>query len=142
MDDPGALFLSDFIPRHDPVLVRLSGLVAGALREGVADRWELVERTAVAPPDEIRAGPLLENLERANDGLPQGPAANPELVPALADPYVAELRPDGRRHIGRQGPGGGRPQQERFARPIEERKAEGEAGVFTIGVALVHLHLG
>src|SRR6185369_12696348 len=108
-DDAGPLLLADLVPRHDPVLVRLVGRVAGALGEGRLDGCELVERAAVAPAHELRPELLVLDLERADEGRLQDALADPERVATLADLGVAELRADGGGNIRRERPWRRRP---------------------------------
>src|SRR4051812_11081782 len=96
MDDAGAFVFADLRPRHDPVFVAVIGIVAGASREGRPNRGQLIERTGVAPADELSAGDLIEDLERACQSPPNCLLPQPELVIALADADVSKRRPDGR----------------------------------------------
>ncbi len=134
VDDPGPLLLADVRPGDDAMLV-------AGLGERVPHDRQVVERPRVAPPDQVRAGRLLDDLERALEDLLERPAAEPELVLALADLDVAQGGPDGRRDVGGQRPGGGRPDQQRLTRPVQEREPHREPRVLAILVALVHLHL-
>jgi hypothetical protein len=68
----------------------MAWIVAGARGEGSADRRQVVERTGIAPSDELAPGDLVEDLERAHECRLEGPLAQPELVCALADADVPE----------------------------------------------------
>ena len=80
VDDAGPLVLADLAPGDDPMLVRVVRVVARARGEGRPHGRQLVERALVAPPDEVAAGPLLEDLERAR------------RAPSSASPWPARTR--------------------------------------------------
>jgi hypothetical protein len=90
VDDAGPLLLADLVPRHDDVLVRMVGVVAGAGSEGLADRRQVVERAGITPARHLVAGDLLEDLEVAIEGGPECPLGEPVLLATLADPHVAQ----------------------------------------------------
>ncbi len=111
-------------------------------RERRHDRRQLVVGTGVAPADEVLAGLLVEHLEAALERRLERALAEPEYVVALADLDVAQLRPDRRRHVGRERPWRRGPDEEGLARPVEQREAHRQTRVLAVLVALVHLHLG
>ena len=132
VDDAGALQLADLVPRHDAVFETVQHPLHGR---------QVVEEAAVAPADELLAALLLEDLEGTLQGLLERPLAEPRHLVALAHLDVAQLGPDRGHDVGRQGPRRGRPHEQRLARAIQERQADGQAGVLAVLVALVHLHL-
>ncbi len=84
VDDARALVLADLVPGDDAVLVARPAVIAAAAGECGLDGVELVERTVVAPADQISASALLEHLERAAQRRLERPLAEPEDVLALA----------------------------------------------------------
>ena len=126
------------VQAHDAVLVR-----ACRDRPGTpSGRRQVVERAGVAPADQVGAADLLEDLERPVERGLERPLRQPELVVALPDPDVAERRPDGRGHVRGQRPRRRRPDEQRLARPVEQREADRQPGVVAVLVALGHLRLG
>ena len=136
VDDAGPLLLADVAPRDHAV--RRSRPPANASRTAGRSSNGPVYRQ----PTRSAPARLLDDLERALEDLLERPPAEPEQVLALADLDVAEVRADGRGHVGGQRPRRRRPHEQRLARPVQEREAHGEPRVLAILVALVHLHLG
>src|SRR6476646_1818582 len=141
MDDPGALILADLRPRHDSVLVRVTRIVACACREGRPNCRQVIERTGVSPADELRAWDLFEDLEWTRECGPDGLLPQPELVIPLADTDVPKRRSDRRSDVRGQRPRRRRPDEQRFARSVDEREPDRQARILAVLVALVHLHL-
>src|SRR5262249_49093010 len=134
--------LADLVPGDDDVLVRPLGRDRrSACRERLADGRQPVERSRVAPPDELAARLRLEDLERADGRLPEGSLRDPERAVALPDRDVLDGLADSRRDVCGQGPRRRRPDEEGLARAVDQREADRQAGVLPILVALGHLVL-
>ena len=139
MDDPRPLVLADLVPGDHDVLVGRPGHGTG--REARPDGRQLVERTPVAPADELGARPIVEHLERPHERLLDGPPAQPEGAVPLAHLHVAQPGPDRSRHVRRERPGCRGPDQERLAGAVQQREPDGQAGVRAVRVSLGHLVL-
>src|SRR3990172_9439963 len=112
VDDASPLVLADLVPGHDAMNVGRLAVRAAPRGEGAAHGGHLVERPRVAPAHKLSAGPLLEHLEATLEGLPEGPLAQPEDVPALADADVGELLAHGGGDVGGECPGRRGPDEE------------------------------
>ena len=141
VDDARPLVLADLGPGDDPVLVRNVRRVGRARGERRLHGGQVVERPGVAPADHVRAGHLLEDLERPDERGLERALAEPELIAPLPHADVAQRRPDGGRDVRGQRPGRGRPDQERLPGPVDQREADRQPRIVPVLVALVHLRL-
>ncbi len=123
VNDAGALVERDVVPRDDAVLDFTAGT-------------EIVERPAVAEPDELGArDDLRERLVRVpRDGYPL----------AVLSSSVLGIGLDCRRDVRRQRPGRGRPDHDRLAGLVEQREAHEQRRVrpILVDAALGQLVLG
>ena len=134
-------------PTSSQATTRCSYGVAGSSRVPFANAARTAGSSSygpgVAPADEL--APRL--LPRAPRTGPRRrclsvPLPSQKRVVALADPRRSRgLRPDGRRHVGGEGPRRRRPDEQRLAGPVDQREAHRQPGVLAVLVALVHLHL-
>ena len=118
--DAGALLERHLVPADD------------AVRDG-GTGTQRVEGPLVAQADELRAADdLLEGLVRAaGDGQPV----------AVGQAPVLGGGGDGRGHVGGQRPGGGGPDDDVLARPIQQGEADGQRRVLAVDVAAGQLVL-
>ena len=122
VDYSGALGLGYFIPLHDPVLHSVL-------------RGKLVERPSVLQADQICAGHLFQDFDLASEHRQPGLREIQDLV-AVPDLHVCQVRMNGRGDVGRQCPGGGRPDQEGLTFQVLQRELDEQAGVDDLDVAL------
>ncbi|OPZ97572.1 MAG: hypothetical protein BWY71_01558 [Planctomycetes bacterium ADurb.Bin412] len=136
MHDPGSVAVGDFLPGDNAM-----GIVRVA--EGTLDFVQFIERPGIFPADHFRS------LDRALDGEfalllhNAGQRLGHVIqIAVLAGFGVVQFRIDRRRHIGRQRPGRGRPDQQVFPLPAHQRKLHEHGGIFDVLIPFPPLLFG